>query len=186
MSTGDVNNGQTIYRKWWLSEHRRDRHGHDDVDRTRRRGHLEGLLNGESGIRVLDDDFVAQYDLPVKIGGHLKVRDFDKDMTKIELRRLSYVQRLAAILGRQVWEDAGAPEDIDLERLTVSVGTGLGGGEKLVEAYDEMRARGTKAVSPLTVQMFMPNGPAAVIGLERKARGGVITPSRRVPPVTRA
>ncbi|WP_304662117.1 beta-ketoacyl synthase N-terminal-like domain-containing protein, partial [Mycobacteroides abscessus] len=139
-------------------------------------GTWKGLLNGESGIRVLDDDFVAQYDLPVKIGGHLKVRDFDKDMTKIELRRLSYVQRLAAILGRQVWEDAGAPEDIDLERLTVSVGTGLGGGEKLVEAYDEMRARGTKAVSPLTVQMFMPNGPAAVIGLERKARGGVITP----------
>ncbi|MFV8309262.1 KasA/KasB family beta-ketoacyl-ACP synthase [Mycobacteroides chelonae] len=139
-------------------------------------GTWKGLLNGESGIRVLDDDFVAQYDLPVKIGGHLKVRDFDKDMTKIELRRLSYVQRLAAILGRQVWEDAGAPEDVDLERLTVSVGTGLGGGEKLVEAYDEMRARGTKAVSPLTVQMFMPNGPAAVIGLERKARGGVITP----------
>lgn len=141
-----------------------------DVDGT-----WQGLLAGESGIRVLDDDFVDEYDLPVRIGGHLKVRDFDKDMTKIEHRRLSYVQRLAAILGRQVWDDAGAPE-VDLERLTVSVGTGMGGAEKMVEAYDDMRAKGTKAVSPLTVQMFMPNGPAAIIGLERKARGGVITP----------
>ncbi|MBA0046526.1 KasA/KasB family beta-ketoacyl-ACP synthase [Mycobacterium sp. NPDC050853] len=138
-------------------------------------GTWQGLLNGESGIRTLEDDFVAQYNLPVRIGGHLKVRDFDKDMTKIEHRRLSYVQRLAAFLGRQVWEDAGAP-DVDLERLAVSVGTGLGGAEKMMEAYDAMRINGTKVVSPLAVQMFMPNGPAAVIGLERHARGGVITP----------
>ena len=29
----------------------------------------KGLLAGESGIRVLEDDFVAKWDLPVKIGG---------------------------------------------------------------------------------------------------------------------
>ncbi|BAP95216.1 KasA/KasB family beta-ketoacyl-ACP synthase [Mycobacteroides abscessus] len=139
-------------------------------------GTWQGLLNSESGIHVLEDDFVAKYNLSVRIGGHLKVRDFDKDMTEIEHRRLSYVQRMATFLGRQVWQDAGAPENIDLDRLAVSVGTGLGGPEKMVEAYDQMRAKGTKAVSPLAVQMFMPNGPAAVIGLERKARGGVITP----------
>lgn len=149
-------------------------------------GTWKGLLNGESGIRVLDDDFVAQYDLPVKIGGHLKVRDFDKDMTKIELRRLSYVQRLAAILGRQVWEDAGAPEDIDLERLAVSVGTGLGGGEKLVEAYDEMRARGTKAVSLSPFRCSCPTDlpPSSAWNARRAVASS--PPSRRVPPVTRA
>ena len=32
----------------------------------------KGLLAGESGIRVLEDEFVTKWDLPVAIGGHLK------------------------------------------------------------------------------------------------------------------
>ena len=43
-------------------------------------------------------------------------------------------------------------------------------------AYDGMRARGLRAVSPLAVQMYMPNGAAAAVGLERNAKAGVITP----------
>jgi len=38
-----------------------------------------------------------------------------------------------------------------------------------------MRSRGLRAVSPLVVQMFMPNGAAAVIGLDREAKAGVCT-----------
>jgi beta-ketoacyl ACP synthase len=57
----------------------------------------------------------------------------------------------------------------------VSVGTGLGSAEELVFAYDGMRERGLRAVSPLVVQMYMPNGAAAAIGLERKAKAGVST-----------
>ena len=43
-------------------------------------------------------------------------------------------------------------------------------------AYDGMRAKGLRAVSPLAVQMYMPNGAAAAVGLERKAKAGVGTP----------
>jgi beta-ketoacyl ACP synthase len=32
----------------------------------------KGLLAGESGIRILEDEFVDKWDLQVKIGGHLK------------------------------------------------------------------------------------------------------------------
>jgi beta-ketoacyl ACP synthase len=39
-----------------------------------------------------------------------------------------------------------------------------------------MRQKGLRAVSPLAVQMYMPNAAAAAVGLERKARAGVITP----------
>jgi beta-ketoacyl ACP synthase len=58
----------------------------------------------------------------------------------------------------------------------VSIGTGMGSSEELLYAYDGMRAKGLKAVSPLAVQMYMPNSPAAAVGLERNARAGVITP----------
>src|SRR5258707_10154258 len=58
----------------------------------------------------------------------------------------------------------------------VSIGTGLGSAEELVFGYDEMRARGYRAISPLTVQKYMPNGAAAAVGLERHAKAGVMTP----------
>ncbi|MCV7354054.1 3-oxoacyl-ACP synthase KasB [Mycolicibacterium fluoranthenivorans] len=131
------------------------------------------LLNGESGIRKLEDPFVEQYDLPVRIGGHL-LEDFEDDLTRVEKRRLSYLQKMSTVLGRRVWENAGSP-DVDSRRLMVSVGTGLGSAEELVFAYDGMRERGLRAVSPLVVQMYMPNGAAAAIGLERKAKAGVST-----------
>ncbi len=134
----------------------------------------KGLLAGESGIRVLEDEFVTKWDLPVRIGGHLK-EPLDPLMTRLELRRMSYVQRMAKYLGNQVWETAGKPE-VDPDRFAVVIGTGLGGGEKIVEMYDAMNEGGPRKVSPLAVQMIMPNGAAAVVGLELGARAGVITP----------
>jgi beta-ketoacyl ACP synthase len=134
----------------------------------------KGLLAGESGIRVLDDPFVDKWDLQVKIGGHLK-EALDPQMTRLELRRMSYVQRMSKYVGNRLWESAGRPE-VDPDRFSVVIGTGLGGGEKIVETYDAMNEGGPRKVSPLAVQMIMPNGAAAVVGLELGARAGVITP----------
>jgi beta-ketoacyl ACP synthase len=134
----------------------------------------KGLLAGESGIRELTDDFVTKWDLPVRIGGHL-VEDIESHLNRVELRRNSYVQRLSLVLARRMWQNSGAPE-VDPDRFSVVIGTGLGGGEKIVETYDAMNEGGIRKVSPLAVQMIMPNGAAAVVGLELGARAGVITP----------
>ena len=134
----------------------------------------KGLLAGDSGIRVLEDEFVTKWDLPVRIGGHL-VDDVDSHMTRIDMRRMSYVQRMSKLLSKRLWENAGTPE-VDPDRFAVIIGTGLGGGEKIVETYDAMNEGGPRKVSPLAVQMIMPNGAAAVAGLELGARAGVITP----------
>ncbi|HEU0192392.1 MAG TPA: 3-oxoacyl-ACP synthase KasB [Mycobacterium sp.] len=137
----------------------------------------KALLDGQSGIRKLEDAFVEEYDLPVRIGGHL-VEDpesFDAGLSRTELRRLSYLQKMSTVLGRRVWDSIGSPE-VDTRRLMVSIGTGLGSTEELVFAYDDMRAKGLRAVSPLTVQKYMPNGAAAAVGLDRHAKAGVLTP----------
>jgi beta-ketoacyl ACP synthase len=132
------------------------------------------LLDGQSGIRKLEDPFVEQYNLPVRIGGHL-LEDFDHELTRVELRRLSYLQKMSTVLSRRAWENAGSPE-VDPKRLMVSIGTGMGSTEELVFGYDDMRQKGLKAVSPLAVQKYMPNAAAAAVGLERHAKAGVITP----------
>ncbi|MFE9579085.1 KasA/KasB family beta-ketoacyl-ACP synthase [Nocardia sp. NPDC006044] len=141
----------------------------DDMDTT-----WSELLIGHTGIGALTEDFVAEYDLPVRIGGKLKSPP-GQQLTRIEQRRLSYVEQLALVLGRAVWRHAGAPE-LDGERLAVAIGTGLGGGDALIDAVDAMRAGGYRKVSPLSVPMVMPNGPAATVGLEIGAKAGIYTP----------
>ncbi|MCP9619041.1 beta-ketoacyl-ACP synthase II [Nocardia otitidiscaviarum] len=132
------------------------------------------LLAGDSGIGALTDDFVTEYDLPVRIGGRLTARPGDQ-LTRIEQRRTSFVQQLALVLGRRVWAEAGTPA-VDADRLGVAIGTGLGGGDALVDAVDRMRAGGYRKVPPMTVPMVMPNGAAATVGLEVGAKAGVYAP----------
>jgi 3-oxoacyl-[acyl-carrier-protein] synthase II len=45
-----------------------------------------------------------------------------------------------------------------------------------MDQYDILRERGAARVSPMTVPMLMPNGPAAVVGLEFGSQAGVHTP----------
>ena len=84
---------------------------------------------------------------------------------------MGYLQKMATVLNRRLWENAGSPE-VDTNRLMVSIGTGMGSSEELIFGYDNMRARGMKAVHPLGVQMYMPNGAAAAVGLNGMPRPG--------------
>jgi beta-ketoacyl ACP synthase len=131
------------------------------------------LLDKQSGIRKLDDPFVEEFDLPVRIGGHL-LEDFDHELTRVELRRYLFLQKMSTRLGRRVWDNAGAPE-VDTNRLMVSIGTGMGSTEEFVVVNDQIRERGIRAISPLGVQMAMPNAAAAAVGLERNAKAGITT-----------
>lgn len=133
------------------------------------------LLEGGSGIRALDKPFVDEFDLPVRIGGTIR-EEFDQHLNRVELRRLSYLQKMGLVLSRRVWDGAGLNDDVDTTRLMVSIGTALGTTEDAVIAYGRFVSKGMKGISPLAVQMFMPNAPAAAIGLERKAKAGIIMP----------
>ncbi|WP_040772774.1 KasA/KasB family beta-ketoacyl-ACP synthase [Nocardia pneumoniae] len=139
-----------------------------DVDST-----WKGLLNGESGIDLLDDGFVDQFELPVRIGGHLKVTPA-MCLGAGETHGLAYVEQMAIALAREVWRNAGSPE-VDKNRLGVSIGTGLGGAEAIIAARDKLNNGGYRKVSPYSVQSAMPNGAAACAALEIGARAGVST-----------
>ena len=132
------------------------------------------LLAGESGIRRLDKPFVDEFDSPVRIGGELR-EGFDQHLTRLELRRLSYMQKMALVLSRRLWATAGSP-DVDTTRLMVSIGLAQGTTEALVFLWDAFLVRGMHAATPLSVQMHMPNAPAAAVGLDRKAKAGVTSP----------
>jgi beta-ketoacyl ACP synthase len=132
------------------------------------------LLEGQSGIRTLDKPFVDEFQMPVRIGGQL-VETFDEQLDRVERRRASYMQKMSTVLGRRLWAIGGSPE-IDTKRLLVSIGLALGSTEEIPVQHDAWREKGLRAVSPLTVQMYMPNGPAAAVGLDRQAKAGIMSP----------
>src|SRR5690242_17070312 len=132
------------------------------------------LLEGRSGIRALDKPFVGEFKSPVRIGGPLQ-ENFDEHLSRVELRRLAYMQKMSLVLGRRLWENAGTP-DVDTRRLMIAMGLALGSTEEIPSQYDSWKEKGLRAVSPLAVQMYMPNSPAAALGLDRQAKAGIMSP----------
>ncbi|MDT8915384.1 beta-ketoacyl-[acyl-carrier-protein] synthase family protein [Amycolatopsis sp. PS_44_ISF1] len=142
----------------------------------------DGLLAGRSGIRALTADWVEELGLPVKIGATLAV-DPSEVLARVQARRLDRCEQVALIAARQAWADAGFTEqtdehtDVVPERLGVSIGTGVGGPVTLLTQNDLLHQQGIRKVSPLTVPMLMPNGPAAHVSIDLKARAGVHSPA---------
>ena len=131
------------------------------------------LLAGESGISTIDKEWVAQYELPVTFAGQAKVAA-SEILTPQEAKRLDPSSQFALIAAREAWADAGSPE-VAPERLAVEYATGIGGVWTLLDAFETLKERGPRRVLPMTIPMLMPNGPAAAIGMDIAARGGVRT-----------
>ncbi len=132
----------------------------------------EALLAGKSGARLLPEGMITSVN--VKFAAMIAVEPVEV-MKPVEIRRLDRSEQFAMIAAREAWADAGSPE-VDNERLGVVIASGIGGVTTMLEQYDILRDKGARLVSPHTVPMLMPNGPAANVGLEFKAQAGVHTP----------
>ncbi|NYG60724.1 3-oxoacyl-[acyl-carrier-protein] synthase II [Nocardioides daedukensis] len=133
------------------------------------------LLAGESGIRRLEDEWVA--DLPVKIGGRVAVEPSEV-LERVKARRWDRSTQFAMVAALQAWADAGLEDaEIDKTRLGVAVASGIGGVTTLLSNYDALKEKGPRRVSPLAVPMLMPNAPAANVSLHIGARGAVNAPT---------
>ncbi|HEY5202424.1 MAG TPA: beta-ketoacyl-ACP synthase II [Acidothermaceae bacterium] len=130
------------------------------------------LLAGKSGVGVLTEEWAAE--LPVRIAARIDVEPLDV-LDRVEARTLDRSQQFAIIAAREAWAQAGKP-DVEKERLGVVFASGIGGVTTLLNQYDVLREKGPRRVSPHTVPMLMPNGPAAAVGLDLQARAGVHTP----------
>jgi len=131
-----------------------------------------GLLEGRSGVSTLTDEWALN--LPARLAARVAVEPLAV-LERVEARTLDRSQQLALIAGREAWAHAGKP-DVDKTRLGVVFATGIGGLTTLLNAYDVLKESGPRRVSPHTVPMLMPNGPAVTVGLEVGAQAGVHAP----------
>src|SRR5439155_20164167 len=119
-------------------------------------------LGGGSGVVGREGERPGHF--PSRIVGRLAVEPTTV-LERVEARRLDRVQQVALVAAREAWADAGLPRPgdggLDPERVAVVIGTGIGGALTMLGQDDLLEERGVRRVSPLTVPMLMPNGPAA-------------------------
>jgi 3-oxoacyl-[acyl-carrier-protein] synthase II len=128
----------------------------------------KALLAGESGIRSLEYDWVAEHNLPVTFAGEAKVRPSEV-LERQEVKRLDPSSQFALVSAREAWADAGSP-DVDPLRVGVDYSTGIGGLWTLLDAWDTLKEKGPRRVLPMTIPMLMPNAASAAISMSIPSR----------------
>jgi 3-oxoacyl-[acyl-carrier-protein] synthase II len=107
------------------------------------------------------------------VDGLAPCADFDPEsaMSAKVARRSDRYTQLAFAAAVEAAEEAGLPGGVDLERLAILVGTGVGGLKTLEDECRAFVAGGDRAVSPHFVPMMMPNAAAGAIAMELGAHG---------------
>jgi 3-oxoacyl-[acyl-carrier-protein] synthase II len=140
-----------------------------DVDST-----WDALLAGRSGVSRITEDWIKEY--PAQLVARLAA-DPAEQIDRVRARRLDRSQQVAVIAGEEAWKSSGVGDaGVDPLRIAVVFGTGIGGALTLLGQDDVLEEKGPKRVSPFTIPMLMPNGPAAAVGLAVGAKGGVHAP----------
>jgi 3-oxoacyl-[acyl-carrier-protein] synthase II len=111
-----------------------------------------GIVDGEGAAR----EYVVKEHLSVK-----------------EARRADRFAQLAMVASDEALAQAGwnGEKPYESERIGCILATGIGGLESLEGQHDNLRDKGEKAVSPLSVPLFMVNAGAAALSMRHDLRG---------------
>lgn len=133
------------------------------------------LINGKSGISSIDMFDTGCH--KVKIAGSVRDFDAEKMVGKKEAQRLDRFTQFALAAAEQAWIDSGLENGkIDHERLSVYVGSGIGGIDTLIKNVNALNERGPRRVSPSLVPAIMSNAAAAHISIKWNAMGPSLSP----------
>ncbi|MBM7656287.1 beta-ketoacyl-ACP synthase II [Neobacillus cucumis] len=133
------------------------------------------LTEGRSGISYINRFDVSKH--KTKIAG--LVRDFNAEdmLGQKDARRMDRFCQFALVAAEQAWNDSNLNiKEIDLERLSVYIGSGIGGIETLMHNIDVLRERGPQRVSPTMVPSMIANAASAQISIKWGALGPSMSP----------
>ncbi|MFD2613434.1 beta-ketoacyl-ACP synthase II [Paenibacillus gansuensis] len=134
-----------------------------------------GLIQGKSGIAKIVSFDPSEY--KSQIAG--EVKDFNGELLfgRKEAKRMERFCQFALAAAEQAFADSGlSPEQTNLERMGVIVGSGVGGIQLLIDQGGVLSNRGPDRVSPSLVPMMISNMAAAIISMKYGALGSTMSP----------
>ena len=116
----------------------------------------DSLIKGLSGIGKITKFDTSDYD--TKIAAEVKDFDPEKYINKKEAKRMDLFTQYAVAATKLALDDGKIDlEKINLDRVGVVVGAGIGGMETLEKEFTKMKDRGPSRVSPLFIPMMISN-----------------------------
>ncbi|MDK2822167.1 MAG: 3-oxoacyl-[acyl-carrier-protein] synthase [Clostridia bacterium] len=132
------------------------------------------LLEGISGIGPITRFDAGE--MSTKIAGEVKDFQVEKYIDKKEARRMDLFTQYAVSAAKMAIEDSGLDlEQVDLNRVGVILGSGIGGMETFEDQCRVLINKGPNRVSPFMVPMMIVNMAAGQISIHLGAKGPNIT-----------
>ncbi len=131
---------------------------------------FEGLCQARSGISTIESFDTSQY--PVKIGGEAKGFNIQKYAGVREGKRMDRFTQMALASAIQAVSDSGLDfEKEDKHRISVIVGTGIGGIKEIEDQHIRLLNKGPRKVSPFCVPKLMGNAASGCISIQYGLKG---------------
>jgi 3-oxoacyl-[acyl-carrier-protein] synthase II len=109
---------------------------------------------------------------PVRFACELKGFDPLRAMDRKEAKRADPYAQYAVAAAVEAMADAGLTNGgVDVDRLGVIVGSGIGGLKSFEEQHDTFRERGASKISPFFIPMFIADIAAGIVSMRFNARG---------------
>jgi 3-oxoacyl-[acyl-carrier-protein] synthase II len=134
----------------------------------------ENLFAGKHGIAAITRFDTAEYKAKVAA----EVKDFDARLylEHSDMRRTDLYAQYALGAAVQAMEDSGLSGTLSPERISVCVGSGIGGLETISTEYDKLRDKGPRRISSYFVPMMIANMAAGNIAIRYGCMGSAIAP----------
>ena len=132
------------------------------------------LLEGQSGIGPITRFDASE--LTTRIAGEVKDFQVENYIDKKEARRMDLFTQYAVAGAKMAVEDSGMDlSQVDLNRMGVILGSGIGGIETFEDQCKVLLNKGPNRVSPFMVPMMIVNMAAGQISIHLGAKGPNIT-----------
>ncbi len=131
---------------------------------------FEALCQARSGISTIESFDTSQY--PVKIGGEAKGFNIQNYAGVRESKRMDRFTQMALASAIQAVSDSGLDfEKEDKHRISVIVGTGIGGIKEIEDQHIRLLKKGPRKVSPFCVPKLMGNAASGCISIQYGLKG---------------
>lgn len=131
----------------------------------------DSLMNGKSGVSTIEAFDVSEYTTQIAAS----IKDFDPEelFGRKEARKMDRFVQFALAAGQQALNDSGLVigENIEAERLGVSVGSGIGGLGTWEDQHNLLLEKGPKRVSPFFIPMMIANMGSGQLSISLGAKG---------------